>query len=225
MKQYILLILLLVATTTQGCKNENTERKNDEINNLMGAVGSKPSGKFLIMSDIHFNPYCDSKILPQLVKADYTDWPEIFKGATDTSYGYYDSDTYYRLLVSGLEAMQAQNNNPDMIVINGDFLSHHFGSNYYSRTGITQRDSMESFVRNTISFVFMMIDEYFPGVPVLPVLGNNDDYCGDYNIEPNGPFLSFFVGKCKPMLRNMRETGFVSTFSKGGYYKSNHAMG
>src|SRR5690606_16605755 len=141
----------------------------------------------------------------QLVQADYTEWPKIFKSATDTSYGYYDSDTYYRLLVSGLEAMQAQNSHPDMIVINGDLLSHEFGSDFYTRTGIVQTDSMQSFVRKTISFVLMMIDSHFPGVPVLPVLGNNDDYCGDYNLQPNGPFLSFFANKCKPMLNSMRE--------------------
>ncbi|MCB0695737.1 MAG: hypothetical protein KDC07_00150, partial [Chitinophagaceae bacterium] len=75
MKRYILFAVMILAFAGQGCtgcSDNNNGPADDTTGKHTGATG-----KFLMISDIHFNPYCDSKILPQLVKADYTDWPTI----------------------------------------------------------------------------------------------------------------------------------------------------
>jgi len=178
-----------------------------------------PTGKFLIISDIHFNPFCYPDVVQQLTKTNYTGWQSVFESSTNKTYGNYSADTYYELFISGLKAMQAQNPHPDMIIINGDFLSHEFGSAYVNTTHDFSQDSLKPFINNTISFVFMMLEKHFPNTPVLPVLGNNDDYCGDYHIQPNGDFLSFFGKQVQPLLDDMVQYDFMNTFSKGGYYK------
>ncbi len=212
MKQSILLIMLAVI-----CAGTVFSQKVI----AQGAHAPAAKGKFLIMSDIHFNPFCYPTILNQLSGTDYTGWQALFESAGDNSYGVTGEDSYYQLFKSGLRAMQQQNSHPDMIVINGDFLCHNFNStynNYFVAYANQGQDSLRSFIRKTTSFVLSLIEQYFPGTPVLPVLGNNDDYCGDYNIQAAGSFLHFFAEQSEPMLRNFKHSDFISTFSTGGYY-------
>ncbi len=215
MKNQILIIVLVLAVIAQGCNGNNSDKSDTPLDN----AGATATGKFLIMSDVHFNPFCDPSIVDQLTKTDYKGWQKVFESSSDSSYGPYGTDSYYRLMVSAFEEMQKRNSNPDMIIINGDFICHQFESVFLQHTGETNRDSLRSFIRKTVSFVFLMLDQHFPNTPVLPVLGNNDDYCGDYHIQPDGPFLSFFAGQTKPLLRNMQQSDYLKTFSKGGYYK------
>ncbi len=214
-KTFISAILLLILSAgisfgqqTQKHKaNTGSEKQTD-----------RASGKLLIISDVHINPFCDPQIIKGLVRTDYKGWEALFESPGDSSYGLYGSDTYYRLFKSALKAMAAQNKRPDMIIINGDFLSHNFGSSFKQSTGIESQDSMQSFTRKTISFVFLMFKKYFPATPILPVLGNNDDFCGDYHIQPSGPFLSFFAEQSESLLHNVDHPGFNESFSRGGYY-------
>jgi hypothetical protein len=86
-------------------------------------------------------------------------------------------------------------------------------------TGITNTDSLNSFITKTIQFIAMQIQKSFPGVPIYPVLGNNDDFCGDYMIQQNDPFLPVFA---KAWAASIDSVKGVNTFSQtvptGGYY-------
>lgn len=211
-----LLASLLVATgvaanaQTQAVKSHTAPHKR--------AAVAKASGHFLLMSDIHFDPFSNPEIVPQLVSTDISGWRSLFESSGNNSYGAYHSDTYFELFKSGLEAMRAANNKPDMIIINGDFLCHSF-LNQFNASGLPTNDSIDPFIRKTAAFVFSMINEYFPNTPVLPVLGNNDSYCGDYAVQCPGPFLNFFASECIPALHDMKRYDFTGTFQKGGYYK------
>lgn len=224
MKQLVIILFILglgTLTSYWSITSENMA-KSFAGSGLPGeaAPPAKASGKLLIMSDIHFFPFYDTTIFKALCQSDYTKWQSIFESSANTSYGHYHQDAYYLLLKSTLSEMNARNKHPDMIIINGDFLCHEFESYYYSASKGTNKDSMELFIRKTISFVFLMIKEHFPDTPVLPVLGNNDDYCGDYHVQPSGPFLKFFAPKSQALLSHVSSKDFIQTFSKGGYYQA-----
>lgn len=173
---------------------------------------------FLSASDIHFNPFFDPSLMSKLINADYTGWEAIFESSAIQQPNGYGSDANYPLLKSALRAMQQQNSAPSFIIISGDFLCHDFQANYskYADSG-----SVQTFTAKTIQFLAWMLNKYFPQTVVLPVLGNNDSYCGDYMVEPNSPFLLMFARAWAPLLRNKNKAAdsiFVAQFSKGGYY-------
>ena len=64
-----------------------------------------------------------------------------------------------------------------------------------------------------------MIARRFPNTSVYPALGNNDSYCGDYQIEPSGQFLRATAKTWKGFLKNRSNSAsFVRTFPMSGSY-------
>jgi sphingomyelin phosphodiesterase acid-like 3 len=175
----------------------------------------------LSISDLHFNPFYDPALVDKLITADYKSWQQVFASSankmSDTG-----QDSNFRLLYSALSAMRKQEKSPAFILISGDFLCHDF-SDYFNQYASPQYgDSLQSFTAKTIQFIAHMLDTFFPKTVVLPVLGNNDSYCGDYSMQPNGPFLSMFARAWVGLQRNgsnkAADSNFVKQFSKGGYY-------
>lgn len=202
--RFVILLLLLTAGRSPGLK----------------AQDPPASGAFLSASDFHFNPFFDPSLVDTLVRTDYTGWAGIFESSAITTPNSYGSDPNYPLFKSALMAMQQQNPQPAFILISGDFLCHDFQSNfgYYAPN---YPDSLRSFIAKTINFMAWMLDHYFPKTIVLPVLGNNDSYCGDYEVQPNSPFLAMFARAWAPLQRNndaVADSNFVQQFSIGGYY-------
>ncbi|HYU30518.1 MAG TPA: metallophosphoesterase [Thermoanaerobaculia bacterium] len=186
------------------------------------APPAPPAGTFLSISDIHFDPFYDPKLVPQLGKADVEAWKGIFEGSQVTAWSTYGSDTNFPLLRSTLAALQSAAPKPDFILISGDFLGHGFQQSFdkaFPDTGSTA--AFESFVRKTIGFVTAQLREAFPEVPIYPALGNNDSYCGDYQIDPAGPFLAALQGIWRPLLGSAPGT-FDETFPLGGFYSVPH---
>lgn len=180
------------------------------------AAGSKI---FLSISDLHFNPFYDPALVDSLVVSDYRSWEAIFRSTKQAPNGY-NSDADYALLRSAFTAMQQQNASPAFIIISGDFLCHEFQSKYATYAP-AYPDSLQSFTNKTIRFMAWLLNRYFPRTIVLPALGNNDSYCGDYKIEPDGQFLAMFARAWVPLQRNksaVTDSAFVNRFSKGGYY-------
>lgn len=187
---------------------------------LTAQPGRSATGNILSASDIHFNPFFDPSLMDKLVKADYKQWPAIFNSSTIKQPNGYNSDANYPLFISALTAMKKQNSSPAFIIITGDFLCHSFQSNY-AKYAPQYPDSVRSFTSKTIKLMAMMFDRYFPKSVVLPVLGNNDSFCGDYMIEPGGGFLNMFARAWAPLQRNhnkVSDNAFIAGFTKGGYY-------
>ena len=186
------------------------------------------SGRFLNISDIHFNPFYDPSIVPALNASDVDKWRGIFEGSSDTllssySNGRHDAD--YPLLISSLQAMKAASPDPDFIIIPGDFLAHDFENYFYGLSGVNQaKDSvagypaLHNFIDKTMEFLAVSISQEWPSTPMIAALGNNDAYCGDYMIQPNSPFLTMMTTLWKPMLHTGNTGTFEDTFPKGGYY-------
>ena len=184
-----------------------------------------PVGKFLNFSDLHFDPYFDTTLVDTLMKSPYTEWEAIYESSSVKKLSKYHHDSNYPLLKSALEKMKEELDKPDFIMISGDFLSHHYESDFtrYSKVSFNaDKDEnyqpLHSFNEKTMRFIASMITKKFPGIPVWSTLGNNDAFCGDYLIQPNASFLSMLSGIWKPML-NCDNTGtFDTTFPVGGYY-------
>ncbi len=222
MRKTILLLTISIAICTfWGCKNTNKTNSEIDTTAVLEAETSLPkaTGKGMLLSDIHFDPFYDPSIVSKLIAADYTTWESIFEQSTVTSFGAYNIDTYYPLFKSAMHEMPVIEANPDFIIITGDFISHNFEEVYQDLTGVNNTDSFKKFIIKTERFITDQLAKKYPNTPILPVLGNNDGFCGDYHIEANGSFLKFFAQLWKPRLQNMYGIqDFENTFSKGGYY-------
>ena len=78
--------------------------------------------------------------------------------------GNYSCDSPLLLVESSLQAMVRHEEAPDFIVWTGDSAPH-------------WRDPQppdEKYITNVTKFVFSKLDQMFPGVPVIPALGNHD---------------------------------------------------
>lgn len=173
---------------------------------------------FLTFSDIHFDPYYDTTLIINLINADYTDWESIFLKSEIRSFSQYGSDTDYPLFISSMEEMKLRIPEPDFIIITGDFMSHNFNEEFEQYSGSDNKDSLNSFIEKTIRFVTSVINRYYPETTIYPSVGNDDSYCGNYMIEPEGAFLKMVSEVWEPLVnKNKDNKSFPETFSKGGY--------
>lgn len=177
------------------------------------------TGFVVSISDIHFNPFYDPKLVASLIQTDYAKWQGIFSRSLVAGYGSHSADTNYNLLNSALENIYLRAPRPDFIIISGDFLAHDFQETYAKLAGSNDPKAVDSFIDKTIAFVTWMITRRFPGTPVYPALGNNDSYCGDYQVEPAGQFLRATAQTWKGLFNSKSNAGlFLRTFPAMGSY-------
>jgi hypothetical protein len=142
---------------------------------------------FLLLSDIHFDPYADAAIMKQLGANPLA----ACQAAASTSFSKLGSATNYPLLKSTLDnvaATAAANHiHFDYAVVTGDLLAHQFDATYKRCVG-RDPEAYRKFAIATIRFVDAMITKALPGVPVFTTLGNNDSDKGDY-AQPSSAFL------------------------------------
>ncbi len=145
--------------------------------------------EFLVISDLHYNPFVQQG-LPR-------------RG----------EDTTGELLRSSLDEAQRRCPTPRFILLTGDLLAHHWeelcaehgsGKDFRTLTG------------DTVAQVAAEMHKRWPNTPILPVLGNEDAFEGDYQVQPGGPFLERFSQIWSPL------TGSPAlvqvTMRQGGYW-------
>jgi sphingomyelin phosphodiesterase acid-like 3 len=181
------------------------------------AVGqiAPPSGRALLISDIHLDPLADPAIVKRLVAAPVSEWEAILESSQQKPFSAYGSDTNYRLFVSTLAAAVAQE--PfDYVVFTGDALRHNFSPAFVAAGGTS--DQFPEFAAKTEAFVVQELQEKLK-VPVVAALGNDDSSCGDYQIPPDSPFLATTASQLT-VLGAAPEA--KSTFQMGGFYSIAH---
>src|SRR5579871_1204656 len=137
-------------------------------------------GSFLMLSDIHLDPFADPAIACKLATSPVDQWTAIFESSTKTPFSSYGADTTYPLFASALNA--AKSGKYDHVIVSGDFLRHNFQTAFQqAMTGCSTQD-YSGFVIKTMQFMTRRIRETFPNVPVISAFGNNDSTCGDYAI-------------------------------------------
>jgi hypothetical protein len=93
------------------------------------------------------------------------------------------------LLRSALQHMAETLPKPTFVLISGDFLAHRFREEFDAAARDHSDAAYRVFVRKTMQFLGLQLEQNFPATPILPALGNNDEECGDYQLQPGGPFL------------------------------------
>ncbi len=186
---------------------------------LLFAEVKTGQGSFLSLTDLHFDPFADPALVNRLESADYREWEKIFESSKLGGIGSYGKDTPYPLVKSTFDAMRRVAPAPEIILFSGDFLAHDFREQFDKLARDKSDAAYRRFVEKTVRFLARMFDARFPSVPVIPALGNNDSFCGDYGVAPGGEFLKMFAGVWATLAaRGEKPVSFLETFSVGGYY-------
>jgi sphingomyelin phosphodiesterase acid-like 3 len=76
------------------------------------------------------------------------------------------------------------------------------------------------FVRETIQFLALQLEQTFPDTPILPALGNDDLYCGNYQLQPQGPFLADTLPILRALVGTLVSLGFDRNWMSYGNYSA-----
>jgi sphingomyelin phosphodiesterase acid-like 3 len=167
------------------------------------SLSRESARRFLIASDLHFNPFADPSLVADLAAAPASQWEAILSSSKQTAYSPYGKDTNWWLLQSALDAMRAAEPHPALVMITGDLLAHQFPQTYASVTHDGDSSHYRAFVLKTVEFLGLELRRRFKQSQILVTPGNNDDECGDYDIEADGPFLSDTAN----LVRNLAHAG------------------
>ncbi|PQO25266.1 hypothetical protein C5Y96_25520 [Blastopirellula marina] len=183
------------------------------------------AAEFLVISDIHFDPFTTltQPTFKVLADAPASRWPELLKTYNQTL-GATGNDSNYLLMVSAISAAKAHTPKPLFILYPGDFLAHQWQERYEKVAGKSIADdpaAYRQFTMRAIEVVTNEIRKQFPDVPVLATLGNDDSFCGDYWIQPDGMFLHQFADHWQPMLGSTIDAdAFGQSFRSLGAYRA-----
>jgi len=176
----------------------------------------------LLISDIHFDPFYDGSLFGRLNELPAERWGEVLEGTKPPGINPRGTDTNYPLLKSSLDEARNRLPNPDFILYPGDLMAHEWQTKYdrlAPKSHVEDPAAYRAFTTKAIRFLAAEFRKRYPETAILPTLGNDDSYCGDYSVEPNGPFLSMFAEVWEPLLgANLDRPACRETFSRGGYY-------
>lgn len=186
------------------------------------AFAQTPSARFLILSDFHFDPFdgLDRTQFAALAAAPLEDWPAHLARQPLAAYG---RDAPCSLVEHALADARRNVPEPDFILYPGDFLAHRWQQKYDQlapKLRAQDRAAYEDFTARAMRFVVDHVRQAFPSTPFLPVLGNDDSYCGDYMIDPDSAFLALCSELWEPaaQVAEAERAAFRATISRGGYY-------
>lgn len=179
---------------------------------------------FITVADIHFNPFasCLKQIPCPLIKAlqnaPATKWQEIFEKNSSAVMPNYGEDANYFLLKSSLIAIDkiAVEKNASFILLMGDFLGHDYRKNFFLYTQTKDNNAYVNFVAKSFAFLNLEFKAYLPYIPLIPLIGNNDSYGGDYQVIVQGRFLGDIAKQWQTLLKPAGN--LPSLFTKAGYY-------
>jgi hypothetical protein len=179
-------------------------------------------GEFLVISDIHFDPFYDGSLFARLDAAPVEDWARILETSQPAGFNPVGTDSNYALLKSSLDDVGRRVPSPDFVLYPGDFLAHYWQKKYdalAARSHLADPEKYRAFTAKVIRFLAGEFRKRYPATPILPTLGNDDSYCGDYMITPDGPFLEMVADAWAPLLgRDADREAFRATFRRGGHY-------
>ncbi len=176
--------------------------------------------KFLLASDIHFNPMADAALVAELAAADPSRWETILQRTQPATFSPYGQDTNWWLLQSALDQMRKTLPHPAFVMYTGDLLAHDFPRTYRNATHDNDPEHYRAFVLKTVEFLALEFRKRFPDAKVLLTPGNNDEDCGDYSIAPAGTFLSDTAGLARELAG--ADAAFASDWKALGSYNVPH---
>jgi hypothetical protein len=189
---------------------------------LTQARAQTEPGRFLLISDIHFDPFYDGSLFQRLAAEPAEGWGGILRGSRPAGINPRGADSNDALLQDSLDDARARCPRPAFIFVSGDFMAHQWQGKYdrlATRSHLEDPGAYRAFTTKAIRYLADEFRRRFPRTPILPTLGNDDSYCGDYMVEAGGPFPEMFAGIWEPLLGAEPNDGaFRKTFPRGGYY-------
>jgi sphingomyelin phosphodiesterase acid-like 3 len=173
---------------------------------------------WLVLSDLHFDPFTQPHLVDRLAAVPPNRWRAVLATGEATGPSGPGSDTNYVLLESTLDGARNAVSDPRVVVVSGDFLAHDFRSKFDRSAKDHGDPAYDAFVDKTIAFLAWEVQTAFPRAHLLPVIGNNDGYCGDYESTPSSPFLAHMAAAWAGSVGPGDATAFIAQFSSGGYY-------
>ncbi len=174
-------------------------------------------GTFLILSDIHFDPFADPALVSRLAAEPLSAWLSIFQSSANHSLSRESRDSSYWLIASALDSARSSGVPYDYVLVTGDYLAHDFRAKYDAHN--LPEKNFQSFAINTMVFVSRMVQSSFPKLSIIGVLGNNDSSCDDYAEPPRSALLSALASEWTAVATHSEAT---KDFSKGGFYAIPH---
>jgi hypothetical protein len=187
-------------------------------------AAAEPSGRFALVSDVHFDPFDPEGIATVLATTDARDWAERFAALPPAPAAQYGKDTNHVLLFSAVEAIAAHAADADFAIVGGDLLAHDFEEDAAKALGVPVGSAAQlDFAERTTIFVADALGTALPGKPVIVALGNNDSDCGDYEIVPGGGYLAATRETVRRLAgSDLVAPDFDATYAAGGYYAVRH---
>ena len=154
----------------------------------------------VLLSDIHFDPFHNPRLLPQLRAAPIERWPAILdadatlpvdadRAALQVECHAPVLDTAWPLLKTALVAAHDAEPHPLFVTLSGDLLAHQFPCRFHHLAPSASAGDLAAFSAKTVAFVALQLRLAFPHVPVYIALGNNDSGCADYDEDPGSAFV------------------------------------
>lgn len=184
--------------------------------------------KFIVIADIHFNPFIGCEQLPtpcpiitELETTPPQSWDNVFQKYQSTIKTRFRQDTDYLLLQSTLTKLHqlTQNQSPTFILLSGDFIAHGFPEKFKQYTHNESTTDYQAFTKKTFEYLTEKLNKSAPTISLYPVIGNNDSYAGNYNLEPQSSFLTDTTTIFSSLIKNenaLKE--FKQSYPYGGYY-------
>src|SRR4051812_18374465 len=94
------------------------------------ALAQPVPGQFLLISDLHFDPFYDGALFERLNTRPVEDWAAILEESQPAGFNPKGTDSNYALLKSSLDDARARNPTPDFILYPGDFMAHQWQDKY-----------------------------------------------------------------------------------------------
>ena len=185
-------------------------------------TGAEITSKFNWLSDLHFDPIADPKLIDALAEANVDQWSRILASSRPRRFSGFGEDTNWALLSSSLDAVRRTNSNARFTVVTGDLLVHRFSEKFRSMARNRDDASFRRFANKTMRFVAAQLGSIAPGKPVLLTLGNADSDCGDYKLEPHGAFLRDASGVIAQLLGPAGASINTEDWSAWGSYSVTH---
>ncbi len=184
------------------------------------AQPGRASSKFLLVSDIHFNPMADVTLVAELAAADPSQWEPILQRTTPSGFSQYGEDTNWWLLQSALDQMRKTLPHPAFVMYTGDLLAHNFPKTYRDSTHDDDREHYRAFVLKTVEFLAFEFRKRFPDTKIFLTPGNNDEDCGNYTLQAGGTFLSDTASVARDLAQ--AEESFLGEWKALGSYNVPH---
>lgn len=177
--------------------------------------------RVLLVADTHLDPFRDPAFAVQLEKAPLARWPELFARQRATPFATVGHDANPSLLVSAFNEMQNAVPDPDVVFVAGDLLAHDFRARYQLVFPQADDAAYHRFVDKTADITAQGLHALYPHAQILPAVGNNDGYCGDYHSTPRDAFLHEQAAVWQPLAdRDDGAPAFAQTYAAGGYYEA-----